>query len=92
MDRINRGRARSSDNRNQQDIKSQNILIKAKLSEKVLGNMKEHTESNNNFTSNKINKNEIIKYNNDESSKYQVENILINKNKKKKKNLIPFKE
>ena len=91
MDRINRGRARSSDNKNQKDTKSQNILMKAKLLGKVLGNMKQHSQSNYNFTSNNYNKNEIINYN-DDSSKYQVENIPLNKNKKKKKNIIPFKE
>ena len=90
MDRINKGRARSCDNKNQKDTQSQNILMKAKLLEKVLGNMKEHVDSNNIYVNNNSKK-EIIKYNN-ESSKSQVENIPLNKNKKKKKNIIPFKE
>ena len=90
MDRINKCRARSCDNKSQKDTKSQNILMKAKLLEKVLGNMQEHVDSNNNFIRNNSKK-EIIKYNN-ESLNNQVENIPLNKNKKKKKNIIPFKE
>lgn len=93
MDKIRRGRARSSDNKEQKDLKSQNILMKAKILEKVLGNIKSPENSGNNYRSNShknIEYNDNDKNDNIISKKNIVNNIPLVKNKKKKKNNIPF--
>ena len=92
MDRINRGRARSSDNKKKNDIKSNDILMKAKLLEKVLGNIKKPEDLNDGNFNTQITKKE--NNNNDafESNQKQLENIPVVNQKKKKKNNIPFKE
>ena len=94
MNRINKGRAKSSDNREQKDLKSQNILMKAKLLEKVLGNMKSPETMENNYISNN-NKNEKIiidGFENNEPSNDIEDNIPVITNKKKKRNISPFEE
>lgn len=85
MDRIKKGRASSCDKKNENDTKSQNILMKAKLLEKVLGNMKS-PEDFNNCSMNNNNRNVSA----DRGSLNQKENIPVVKKKKKKKNNIPF--
>ena len=87
MDRINKGRARSSDNKKQNDTKSQDILKKAKLLEKFLGNIKKPEDSN----STNQNK-EKIQTDAFSSNQSPIENIAVVNKKKKKKNNIPFKE
>ena len=89
MERIKKVRAKSSDNKNQKDTKSKNILMKAQLLEKVLGNMKKTEDINNNYTKNQNTneKNQII---GNDSVENQSENIPLVKKKKMKKNLIPF--
>lgn len=89
MERIKKVRAKSSDNKNQKDTKSKNILMKAQLLEKVLGNMKKPEDINNNYTTNQNTneKNQII---GNDSVENQSENIPLVKKKKMKKNLIPF--
>ena len=90
MDRLNKARARSCDKKDTNDTKSQNILIKAKLLEKVLGNMKtpEDFKDNKNISTNRDLEKESIKIN---TYRDHSANIHVVK-KKKKKNMIPFNE
>ena len=94
MDRINRGRARSSDNKKKNDLKSNDILMKAKLLEKVLGNIKTPEIMENNYISNNTkNKNIIINTSqNNESNNYIEDNKPVITIKKKKRNISPFEE
>ena len=48
MDRINRARAKSSDIKSQKALKSENILMKVKILEKFIGNIKSHENLSNN--------------------------------------------
>ena len=91
MDRLNKARARSCDKKDTNDTKSQNILIKAQLLEKVLGKMKtpEDLRNNRNITTNGDQEKESIK---DNSIRDHSANIHVVKKKKKKKNMIPFNE
>ena len=90
MERINRGRAKSSDNKSQNDTKSQNILMKAKLLEKVLGNMKKPEDLNNNYITNQRNINENIQNESNLSIQTQLEKIPLVKKKKMEKKIISF--
>lgn len=90
MERINRGRAKSSDNKSQNDTKSQNILMKAKLLEKVLGNMKKPEDLNNNYITNQRNINENIQNESNLSIQNQLEKIPLVKKKKMEKKIISF--
>lgn len=88
MDRIKRARAKSSDNNAHNNLKSENILMKAKLLEKFIGNIYSHEK--------KINNNEELissnNYANDkQSTENPIENIQLIKNKKKKI-IVPFEE
>ena len=91
LDRLNKARARSCDKKDTNDTKSQNILIKAQLLEKVLGKMKtpEDLRNNRNITTNGDQEKESIK---DNSIRDHSANIHVVKKKKKKKNMIPFNE
>ena len=90
MERINRGRAKFSDNKSQNDTKSQNILMKAKLLEKVLGNMKKPEDLNNNYITNQRNINENIQNESNLSIQNQLEKIPLVKKKKMEKKIISF--
>ena len=93
MDRINKARARSTDSKPQKDTKSQNILMKAKLLEKVLGNMKTPEDLHNkNIDTNHDIEKESIRNNiyDNNSLREHSEDIVVVKKKKKKKNMIPF--
>jgi hypothetical protein len=85
MDRINRGRARSNENKKLNDTKSQNILMKAQLLETVLGKMKKPEDSN---ISN-LKKTNIQTDSNLNQSPYENTAMVAKKNKKKR---VVFKE
>ena len=94
MNRINKGMARSSDNREQNYLKSQNILMKAKLLEKVVGNIKTPEIMENNYISNNTKNDKIIIdiFRNNELNNNIEDNIPVIANKKKKRNISPFEE
>jgi len=86
MDRLNKARARSCGKNDEKAKKSNDILIKAKLLESVLGHLKKPEDLNNN------NNNGIEKENikNDNINRDHSCDMHIIQKKKKKKNNIPF--
>ena len=86
MDRMNKARARSCGKNDEKAKKSNDILIKAKLLESVLGHLKKPEDLNNN------NNNGIEKENikNDNINRDHSCDMHIIQKKKKKKNNIPF--
>jgi predicted Zn-ribbon and HTH transcriptional regulator len=90
MDRLNKARARSCGKKDEKAKISNDILMKAKLLESVLGNLKKPEDLNNN-NNNAIGK-ESIKNDNIENNinrDHSYDMHIIQK-KKKKKNNIPF--
>ena len=89
MDRLNKARARSCGKNDEKAKKSNDILMKAKLLESVLGHLKKPEDLNNN--NNAIEK-ESIKNDNigDNINRDHSYDIHIIQKKKKKKNNIPF--
>ena len=91
MDKLNKARARSCGKKDDEKVKKSNdILMKAKLLESVLGNLKKPEDLNNN-NNNAIEKENIknggIENNNNRDHSYDMHII---QKKKKKKNNIPF--
>ena len=89
MDRLNKARARSCGKNDEKAKKSNDILMKAKLLESVLGHLKKPEDLNNN--NNAIEK-ESIKNDNigDNINRDHSSDMHIIQKKKKKKNNIPF--
>ena len=87
MDRLNKARARSCGKNDEKAKKSNDIFMKAKLLESVLGHLKKPEDLNNNNNNNSIEKESIKngKINRDHSC-----DMHIIQKKKKKKNNIPF--
>ena len=89
MDRLNKARARSCGKNDEKAKKSNDILMKAKLLESILGHLKKPEDFNNN--NNAIEK-ESIKNDNigDNINRDHSCDMHIIQKKKKKKNNIPF--
>lgn len=87
MDRLNKARARSCGKNDEKAKKSNDILMKAKLLESVLGHLKKPEDSYNNNNNNGFEK-ESIK--NDNINRDHSCDMHIIQKKKKKKNNIPF--
>ena len=89
MDKLNKARARSCGKKDDEKAKKSNdILMKAKLLESVLGNLKKPEDLNNN-NNNAIEK-ENIKNGGIENNRDHSYDMHIIQKKKKKKNNIPF--
>ena len=89
MDRLNKARARSCGKNDEKAKKSNDILMKAKLLESVLGHLKKPEDlNNNNDNNNNAIEKESIK--NDNINRDHSCDMHIIQKKKKKKNNIPF--
>ena len=89
-ERLKRARAKSSKNKKQTELKNKNILMKAQLLEKVLGNIKKPEDFESNYISNANNNINIQTGVSDKrDDQDQIDNSIpiVNKKKKKKSNL-----
>ena len=89
-ERLKRARAKSSENKKQTDLKSKNILMKAQLLEKVLGNIKKPEDFESNYISNANNNINIqtgVSDKRDDQDQIDNNIPIVNKKKKKKSNL-----
>ena len=89
MDRLNKARARSCGKKDEKAKKSNDILMKAKLLESVLGNLKKPEDLNNN-KNNGVEKESIKQDNVGINNRDHSCDVHIIQKKKKKKNNIPF--
>ena len=89
MDRLNKARARSCGKKDEKAKKSNDILMKAKLLESVLGNLKKPEDLNNN-KNNDVEKESIKQDNVGINNRDHSCDVHIIQKKKKKKNNIPF--